>query len=626
MLQAINDRIKGWLGIVIVILIGLPFALWGIQSYFDDAGPRYAAKVNNIEISENEFDRTVSAQRQALIRQNDGVLPIEEKDLRERVLTQLINQRLLESVTHENGYRISDNILSAKLKQLFSVDGVFDRDRLEAIAMSNGMSLPMYENTLRNELRLQQMQSAIANSAFVTKEEVNYLAEINEQTRDITVLTFNTADFSSNATITAAEIKQYYEANAQRFMLPEKVKVDYVEITSESLSENVDVSEEKIKKMYSDYLASVSGRQERQASHILISTSDDKAAALIKIKSLKQEIEQGADFSEVARKHSQDPGSASQGGDLGWIALGEMVKPFEQALFDMEKGMVSEIVESQFGYHLIKLNDIRSETVIPLDVKRHEFEDELKNEAVASMFYDLSEHLASTAYENPDSLGAVVDALELQVQTTDFFTRSEGKGIAANKKVRDIAFSSLVLEQGSNSDVIEISPTHVVVLRVNEHVAAAPIPLELVSSKIEAQLKAQAAHKQATAAALEVKAKIEAGEPVKGLITDGISLQELSALKRDDMTKVSDPMILFNAFKMSPADNAKVSVQEVELMKGGIALVVLNKVNMPETVSQIQLDQVKSEVLREKAIRDFSSALYAIKKDADIDQNIRLAD
>lgn len=626
MLQAINDRIKGWLGITIVILIGLPFALWGIQSYFDDAGPRYAAKVNNIEISENEFERTFSAQRQALMRQNDGTLPVEEKLLRERVLTQLTNQRLLESVTRENGYRISDNVLSAKLKQLFSVDGVFDRDRLEAVAMSNGMSLPMYENILRNELRLQQMQSAIAGSAFVTKEEVKDLAVLNEQTRDISVLTFNTADFSSNTSVTAAEIKQYYEANAQRFMLPEKLKVDYVEITSESLAENIEVGEEKITKMYDDYLASVSGREERQASHILISASADKAAALIKIESLKQEIKKGADFSAVASKHSQDPGSATQGGDLGWIALGEMVKPFEQTLFDMEKGVVSEIVESQFGYHLIKLNDIRSETVIPLAVKRYEFEDELKNDAVASMFYDLSEHLASTAYENPDSLGAVVDALALKVQATDFFTRGEGKGIAENKKVREIAFSSLVLEQGSNSDVIEISPTYVVVLRINEHVPAAPIPLEQVSAKIEALLKTQAAHKQATAAALEVKAKIEAGEPVESLVTERINMQIVSALKRDDMTKVSDPMILFSAFKMTSADNAKVSVKEVELMKGGVALVVLNKVNMPETVSQAQLDQVKSEVLREKATRDFSSAVYAIQKDADIDKNLRSVD
>ena len=182
MLQAINDRIKGWLGIVIVVLIGLPFALWGIQSYLDDAGPRYAAKVNNIEISAIEFERSVSMQRQSMLRQYGGQLPVEEKVLRERTLTQLINQRLLESVTYESGYRISDSILSAKIKQLFTVDGVFDRSRFEASTRSLGMSIPMYEQTLRNELRLQQMQTAIANSSFVTKEEVHKLTKRTNRT------------------------------------------------------------------------------------------------------------------------------------------------------------------------------------------------------------------------------------------------------------------------------------------------------------------------------------------------------------------------------------------------------------------------------------------------------------
>ena len=409
MLQAINDRIKGWLGIVIVVLIGLPFALWGIQSYFDDAGPRYAAKVNDSEISASEFERSVSMQRQTLLSQNGGKLPVEENVLRERTLSQMINQRLLEGVTYESGYRISDAVLSERIRQLFTVDGEFDRQRFEATVASIGMNIPMYEHALRNELRLQQMQSGIANSAFVTNQEVNYLAKISEQTRDISVLTLNIDHFSTAARATDEEIKQYYDANLSQFMVPEKMKVDYVEITSDALAENVDIDEDQIKKMYDDYVKSVSGREERRASHILIQASENKAAAQIKIESLKKELELGADFAELAKQHSEDPGSAANGGDLDWVALGEMVKPFEKALFALDKGAVSDVVETQFGYHLIKLVDVRSEPVIPLGVKRYEFEDEIKADSVASMFYDLSERLASTAYENPDSLDVVVE-------------------------------------------------------------------------------------------------------------------------------------------------------------------------------------------------------------------------
>ena len=629
MLQAINDRIKGWLGIAVVVLIGLPFAFWGIQSYFDDAGPRYAAKVNNVEISANEFERTVSMQRQSLLRQNAGKLPVDEKVLRERTLAQLINQRLLEDVTYENGYRISDTVLSERIKQLFTVDGVFDRARFEMSVASQGMNVPMYEQALRNELRLQQMQSAITNSTFVTRDVLKNLAALNEQTRDISVLKFNIDHYSTASIPTEEEIKQYYEANIQRFMVPEKVKIDYVEITSDVLAETVDVEEEQIKKMYDDYVSSLSGREQRKARHILLQTAENKSAVKEKIESLKKELEQGADFSELAKKHSQDTGSASEGGDLGWVALGEMVKPFEQVLFEMDlndkgKDTVSEVVETQFGYHLIKLDDVRSEKIASLESKRSEFEDELKADTVASMFYDLSERLASTAYENPDSLDAVVDALELKVKTSDYFSADKGEGIAANAKVRNAAFSPSVLKQGSNSDIIEISPTNVVVLRINEHVPATAIPIDVVSSKIENLLKVQNGHKQTKAAALEIKSKIDAGESIDSLSTEGFTIETIEALSRHDSEKVSDPAILNNAFTIAQNHDAKPSVKVVDLMAGDVALVVLTKVNVPNEVAQDKLDLVKSEALSENAIRDFSNALLAIREKADIDKNTNI--
>ncbi len=631
MLQAINDRIKGWLGIVIVVLIGLPFALWGIQSYLDDTGPMFAAKVNDMEISANELERSVSMQRQAILRQNGGKLPVDEKILRERTLTQLINQRLLEDVTYDSGYRISDLVLSERIRQLYTIDGIFDRARFETSVASIGMSIPVYEHALRNELRLQQMQSAIANSSFATKKEVNDLAALNEQTRDISVLTFKSDYFSTASKPDDEEIKQYYEENKQRFMLPEKIKVDYIEITSDSLAANVTVDEIQIQEMYDDYVASISGREERKARHILLSTviggsAEDKAVAKIKIEALKQELENGADFSALAKQHSQDQGSATEGGDLGWVALGEMVKPFEQTLFDMKKGSTSDVVETQFGYHLIKLDDVRSEPVELLSIKRYEFEDELKTDAVASMFYDLSERLASTTYENPDNLDVAVEELGLKLISTNHFTRFKGEGIADNEKVRNIAFSSLVLEQGSNSDVIEISPKYVVVLRLNEHVPATAVPLEAVSSKIENIVKVQNGHKQTKAAALDVKSRIEAGESIDTLKGDGINIEVITSLSRRDSAKVSEPSILYNAFDITLAQDGKPSVKEVDLMTGDVALVVLTKVNPPDVIAQDKLEAVKSEALRENATRDFTNALLAIKDSADIQVNKRMLD
>jgi peptidyl-prolyl cis-trans isomerase D len=240
------------------------------------------------------------------------------------------------------------------------------------------------------------------------------------------------------------------------------------------------------------------------------------------------------------------------------------------------------------------------------------------------MFYDLSERLASTAYENPDSLDVVVEDLGLKLISSDYFTRFKGEGIAENEKVRNIAFSPLVMEEGSNSDIIEISPTHVVVIRMNEHIPATAIPLAEVSSKIENILKVQAGHKQTMDAALDLKAKIEEGAQVADLVSEGVTLEVIKSIGRRDNSKVSDPSILFNAFDMTPADDEKVTVKEVDLVSGDVALVVLDNVNLPEKILPGQQDLVKSEVLRENAIRDFSSALLLIKENAKIDRNMDL--
>jgi len=627
MLQAINDKIKGWLGIVIVVLIGLPFALWGIQSYLDDTGPRYAAKVNNIEISANEFERTVSRQRQELLRQYGGEMPVEEKALREQTLNQIINQKLLEDFTYQNSYRISDSVLSAKIQQQFSNEGIFDRERFEMIVASNGMTLPMYEAALRSELRVQQAQSALTGTSFVTKTEVSKLAAIDEQTRDIKVLTFNIDHYATSGNATAEEIKEFYESNRQRFLVPEKLKVDYVEITSDSLAGQVEIDEQQIKDLYDEYVASVGSREQRMASHILISATgaekDVDIVARALLDELKQKLDNGADFATLAKEHSQDSGSAGDGGDLGWVSTGEMVKPFEQALFDMEKGAVSDVVQSQFGYHIIKLVDIRSEEVQPIGIKRYEFEDELKADAVASIFYDQSERLASIAYENPDNLDVAVEELGLEIKTSEYFGRFNGEGIAEDEKLRKIAFSNLVLEQASNSDIIELSPTHLVVVRMNEYVPAMPVPLETVTSKIENILKVQNGHKQAMAAALDVKTKLTAGETIDSLKTEGIFVESYTALQRKDSAKVSDVSLLHSAFEMGLAADNKTSYKVVDLSSGDVALIVLSAINNAENVSEDRLAIVKADAMRENAIHDYSSALRSIENNAKIERNIR---
>ena len=290
----------------------------------------------------------------------------------------------------------------------------------------------------------------------------------------------------------------------------------------------------------------------------------------------------------------------------------------------MKKGDVSDIVETPFGYHLIELDDMRSETPEPLSVKRHEFEEEIRDEAAASLFYDLSENLANKAYENPDSLDDVVESMGLTLKTSDFFTRQHGEGIASNEKVRNTAFSADVLEQGVNSDVIEITPKHIAVIRLNQHMDTAPVPLADVHAKIENILRAKAGHRKTMEAALAAKDKLDAGEGIDAIAADGISINKIGPVTRKDFTKVNDPTLINAAFDLPAPVDGKAVVKNVELLNGDIALIVLNKITEPAKPAEDKLAVIRSELRRQVATDEFLSVLDAIKSRADIDINPRL--
>jgi peptidyl-prolyl cis-trans isomerase D len=338
---------------------------------------------------------------------------------------------------------------------------------------------------------------------------------------------------------------------------------------------------------------------------------------------LQQKLKNGESFEELAREYSDDPGSAKQGGDLGWVATGEMVKPFEDALFSMNKGEVSDVVESQFGLHLIKLDDIRTPELQTFAEKRSEFEHELKQDVISSMFYDVSENMAVTAYENPDSLDAVVEAVNKQPLKTGLFTRDSGTGIAENPKFRTAAFSSAVIEEGMNSDIIEVSPDHVAVLRLLKHEQASKKPLQEVRSEIENILRMKAAHEKIMAAAEDAKNQIIAGASAESVLAENQKLEGPFTVKRTAPGDV-DPMVAGAVFEMPYPVNDKPSVQVVNLMSGDVAVVLLDKVTTPAEVAREQSDAVRQQRKNDVANSDFDFVLGAIKDAAEIQRNTSL--
>lgn len=627
MLQAINDRIKGWLGALVIIMITIPFAFWGIESYIGGGGKEFAAVVNDEEIPVYQFENAYSNQLARLNQQFGSALPFSNQQIKEQVLDQLINAVVLEENTYTSGYRISDQDLKRSIATLFSRDGQFDRDYFENIVASNNMTISQYESTLRSELRVLQKQNAIRSTAIMTNEEARQLAALQQQQRDIRVIKFSPDADSTDIVVTDEEIEEYYSSNPERYMTPERVSVEYIEITSDELAGSIDVDEEKIAQMYEVYKQTLLAKEERKARHILIQTGSSeeksKESLMPKIEELQQRLNEGESFEAIAREYSDDPGSAKEGGDLGWVAVGDMVKSFEDVLFSLNKGEISGIVETQFGLHLIKLEDSRTPEVRTLAEMRSELEKDLKQDVLSSMFYDISEDMAVTAYENPDSLDSVVDAVNKQPLTTELFTRDAGTGIAGNQKFRNAAFASSVIQERLNSDVIELSPDHVAVLRLLKHEPASMKPLETVKAEIDNSLRMKKAHDRKMAAAEEAKSRISSGDTAENVLSENQRVEDYGTLKRADIGKV-DPSIVEAVFRMPHPKDGKPSTRVVNMMSGDIALVLLDKVTTPAEVTPEQINAVLQQRKSDVANTEFDYVITAVKDAAEIQRNTSL--
>jgi len=331
MLQSINDRVKGWLGWFIVALISVPFALWGIQSYLDVGGNKFIAKVNDVEITQAQFDRALSQQRarmQQIFGKNMPDNDAYNALLKNQVTEQLVTTEVMNQYANENGFTLSNQSLAAAIRTIdaFKEDGQFSQNLYERVLNSQGMSLAGFEAIYRQELSTAHVQNAIMASAFGTEAELQTEQSLKNQQRNVSYIMFKTTDYLKDAIISDDEAKQFYDEKSFRFMNPEQVSVQYIELKAEQLENEIPVNAEDIQKSYDEYVASVKNDEQRKARHILINLSadasdDDANAAKDKITSIKNQLDAGESFAELANKNSDDEGSAANGGDLGLKTL-----------------------------------------------------------------------------------------------------------------------------------------------------------------------------------------------------------------------------------------------------------------------------------------------------------------
>lgn len=616
MLQNIRDNSQGWIAKTIIGLIVVLMALTGFEAIFQAAShSQDAAKVNGQTISQNELSQAVDMQRRQLMQQLgkdfDPAL-LDEKMLREAALKGLIDRKLLLQGAEDAKFAFSEAALDQLILQTpeFQVDGKFSAERFDAVIRQMGYGRMQFREMLAQEMLIGQLRTGLAGSSFVTDKQVEAFARLEKQTRDFAALTFK-ADPAA-VKVSDDEVKAHYDQHAKEFMTPDQVVIDYIELKKSAFFDQVKVNEDELKALYEKAIANLG--EQRHAAHILIEVNDKTtdAQAKARIEEVQQRLAKGEDFAKLAKEFSQDPGSASTGGDLGFAGPGVYDPAFEEALYKLNKDQVSTPVRTEYGYHLIKLLGVEAPDVPSFASLKDKLTHELKTQQVEQRFVEATKQLEDAAFEASD-LAQPAQDLNLKVQTSTAFGREGGEGITANRAVIQAAFSEEVLEEGANSNGIELDPETVVVLRVKEHRKPEQLPLEAVAKNISAHL----AKEKATA---ELKAK--ADTLIAGLRDGSIKaasqnwkIQEAATRGQDGI----DPIELQAVFRLGkPESKDKPVYGSAVLGDGSLVVLQLKGVNEGAAATDEEKAQIRRYLASRAGSQDFAAYRKQLEGSADI--------
>ncbi len=587
MLQAIRDRAQGWIAWAIVLLISVPFALWGIQEYLGIGGEPVVAKVGGRDISQRELDENFQRYKMAL-RERLGAAynasMVDDAKVREQVLDAMIRSDVILQAGIGKGMRAGDNLIRQTIAgmQKFQSGGRFDREAYEQNLRLQGLSPGAFEQQVRSAIVSEQISAGIQGSSFLTARDLGELQRLQGQKRELSYLVFPDKDFRPAQPPSEEDISAYYRAHPKDFTAPEQVKLAYLDLDAKQLAVTAQVSDDELKSYFDEHRDEFVTPEQRRARHILIPLAENAnaeavAAAEKKATEVEARLKAGESFESLAKALSGDPGSAARGGDLGWFERGVMDPAFENAVFSMKPDQVSAPIRTHFGLHIIQLVGVRPGGKADLAAVRDKVEAAVRASKGEHLFYDDSERLANVSYEHPDSLEPAAKALGLKIQTSDWIGRSGGPGPLSNPKVTAAAFSDDVLVQRYNSEPIELGQEHVLVLRVVDHQDAHVKPLDAVRSEIAETLAQQRGAEQARKAGEAVLARLRGGAAIDAEATAvGRKLNRPGLVGRD-ATDVP-PAVLADAFKLPKPAAGKTSYGEASLSGGDFAVVAVSGV------------------------------------------------
>ena len=554
---------------VILGAVALTFVGFGVGSYTSAVEDPYLVKVGSAKIYKRDLDRLLEGQPS-------------DAATRQQALEDLIRQDLLLAAAQDGGATVSPEQLRKVIAGIAELqeNGLFSATRYKEFLAARNMSPEAFEAKISRDIMLQNQINNFAGTGFVSRSVVERMGGLMAQERQVRLLLLKPADFASQVKTDDAALKAFYDANAKRFRTAESVKLDYVLLSPQSVAATLSVTDAEVKQYYEQHKAELAG-EERRASHILLTVPKDaKPAEKAKIKAeaealLKQLRADPAKFAELAKAKSQDPGSAANGGDLGFFARGAMVKPFDDVVFRMQAGKISEVVETEYGYHIIKLDEIKQPDFAAVKAA---VEAKLKQQKAAGQLRSMADKLAEVAYQQADSLKGVQDALKLQIQHSDWVSRDKKSAdpVLSNAKVLDAAFSDDVLKKKHNSEPVDIGGGNLVVVRVADHQPERQQKLDEVRDVIKNELIATEGAKLAEKQGQVLLAQLKAGKGV-----DGQKWGELQTVSRRNPGNMiaGDVRAVFSAatttlpaFAGSKHDNGDYAIYQIANVAAGAAV------------------------------------------------------
>lgn len=620
MLQQMREKFTGTFAFVILGLLGVSFVFFGLSYSF--MGNPVVAKVDGEEINVGVFE---GKYREA-IQRNPQLASLSSElrvQVRRSVLDQLIAEQLLENFLNDNGYRISDKQIMRQVRATrdFQLNGQFDMATYRTYLSERGMDPTRFEQLQRRSLRRQQLQLSVAATALVTPAEYRRYLNLFAEQRLVTIASINAEAVADEITLTDEMVLAYYDNNPTLFRLPESADIEYIEIRRDAVAEDIDISEEDLLAYYEDSKGRYLQDEQRHARHILILFNDDEAAAEAKVNDILARVQAGESFAELAAEFSDDGGTASQGGDLGRLTRTQLPGDLGSSIFSTSAGDIDGPIKSDFGFHIVRVDEVLERGPLPLEQVRGELLTELRSSEASDRFRNLERELSDALFDNAD-MQAISAAAGLPVQAVAGFTRLGGEPFGNNQLAIDAVFDELVLTGGQVSEIIELDANRSAIFNVTSYREATRQPLADVRDQVEAAVISQEADSILVARAEQVIAAVESGEDF-GVAAEaaGLSIAAPVILGRADQTV--DQALLFDVFAAGKPAAETPLMGRVRTLDGAYSVYSLDAVlpGRPESIPLAERDQGKLMLAQQSGVGDFQAFVKSLYGNADIDIN-----